>query len=169
MAAQVLVLNASREPLHICSWRRALVLLYKGKAVTVEANGTQVRPGVPGPSVIMLCDYVRVPYTAVAVSRTNVLHRDNYTCQYCGVKRNNLTLDHVLPRCRGGRDTWENLVAACNSCNERKGDRLPLEARMTLLKRPVRPANKLAFEVSKHCRRKYGAGWLKYLDSAYTT
>ncbi len=163
MAAQVLVLNASREPLHICSRRRAVVLMYKGKAVAIEHKGAEIN-GVAGPSVIMLCDYVRIPYTKVALNRSNVLHRDNYTCQYCGVKRNNLTLDHVLPRCRGGRDTWENLVAACNSCNERKGHRLPREAGMTLFRRPVRPNNRLAFEVSKHCRRKYGAGWLKYLE-----
>lgn len=163
MAAQVLVLNASKKPLHICTWRRAVVLLYKGKATTVEHNGREIRPGERAPSVIMLNDYVQIPFRTITLSRANVLHRDDYTCQYCGLRRNNLTLDHVLPRCRGGRDSWTNLVAACHSCNERKGDRLPHEANMQLLKRPVRPSNRLAFEVSKHCRRKYGAGWAKYL------
>lgn len=165
MAARVLVLNEFLEPLHICDWQRAATLVYKGKATVLEHTGTHLAPGIPSPSVIVLTNHVRVPYLKVSLSRVNVLHRDEYTCQYCGVRRNNLTLDHVLPRCRGGRDSWENLVAACHSCNETKGDRLPSEAGMKLARKPARPGHRLAFEVSKHCRRKYGAGWSKYLKS----
>lgn len=165
MPARVLVLNELLEPLHICDWQRAATLVYKGKATIREHTGGQLSDGIPFPSVIVLSGQLRVPFMSVSLSRSNVLHRDAYTCQYCGVRRNNLTLDHVLPRCRGGADSWENLVAACHACNERKGDRLPSEAGMPLAKQPTRPGNRLAFEVSKHSRRKYGTHWSKYLTN----
>lgn len=93
----------------------------------------------PYPSVIRLTAYVRVPYRKIELSRKNLLRRDNNTCQYCGKKSTNLTIDHVVPRSRGGTDCWENLVAACVRCNNVKGNRTPEEAKMGLLKKPTRP------------------------------
>ncbi|MFN8423291.1 MAG: HNH endonuclease [Anaerolineae bacterium] len=141
----VLVLNASYEPLNVVSVRRAVVLLLKDKAELIEAVGAVLRAErvtVPTPSVIRLVAYVRIPYRMrVPVSRRGVLARDRFTCQYCGAVpgRNALTIDHVIPRSRGGPKRWENLVAACARCNRRKGGRLPDEAGMSLRSAPSSP------------------------------
>lgn len=90
------------------------------------------------PSVIRLKRYIRLPYSKIALSRKNIMKRDAQTCQYCGVK-SDLTLDHVFPKSRGGKDTWENLTTACNRCNVRKGNRTPAEAEMLLKVKPYRP------------------------------
>lgn len=142
----VLVLNATYEPLNVVSVRRAVVLLLKEKAELVEAAEAKLRAEcleVPVPLVIRLVTYVKVPrrWFNLPVSRRTVLSRDNYTCQYCGDQpgKGELTIDHVLPRSRGGGHTWENVVAACGSCNHRKGDRTPEEAGMPLRRKPYRP------------------------------
>ncbi|MFM7189257.1 MAG: HNH endonuclease, partial [Microcystaceae cyanobacterium] len=114
---KVLVLNASYEPLNITSWRRAVVLLLKGKAEQLEHNGQLIYTGFPIPTVIRLRQYVKVPYKEIPLTRRNLLERDRHTCQYCNYKGEELTLDHVIPKSRGGGDTWENLVAACVRCN----------------------------------------------------
>ncbi|HIC88544.1 MAG TPA: HNH endonuclease, partial [Anaerolineae bacterium] len=142
---QVLLLNATYEPLSIVSVRRAAVLVLQHKAEIVEATEAWLRAqsmALPMPAVIRLVYYVRVPrYLPWPLSRRTVLARDNYTCQYCGAQpgKTRLTLDHVIPRVRGGETTWENLVTACVSCNRRKGARTPEEAGMRLLRRPTRP------------------------------
>src|SRR5262245_30623657 len=143
LQSAVLVLNASYEPINICSARRAMVLVCKGAALVQEVSAHWVRSGktrLPLPSVIRLLAYRAVPRVTRSVSRKSVMVRDGHTCQYCHsvLPPSKLTLDHVLPRSRGGRSTWENLVACCYPCNNRKGDRLPAEARMALL-RPPRP------------------------------
>jgi 5-methylcytosine-specific restriction endonuclease McrA len=141
----VLVLNATYEPLSIVSVRRAIILLLKEKAELIEAAEERLhaaRVSLPVPLVIRLVYYVRIPrQVAIAPSRSSVLLRDNYTCQYCGAApgRANLTLDHVVPRSRGGQTAWDNLVTACRRCNMRKGDHTPEEVGMALRKRPGRP------------------------------
>lgn len=143
--SSVLVLNASYEPLNVVSVRRAVILLLKDKAELVEAVEAVLRAerlALPTPSVIRLVTYVRVPHRLrVPVSRRGVLARDRFTCQYCGTSpgRSLLTIDHVVPRSRGGPKRWENLVAACARCNRRKGGRLPDEAGMRLLSKPQSP------------------------------
>src|SRR6202789_339384 len=129
MQTPVLVLNASYEPINICGARRALVLVLKGVARTEEEQGAilhAARVRVPMPSVIRLLEYRRIPHQTRALSRKNILLRDRNTCQYCGVAltAGELTLDHVVPRSRGGLSTWENLVACCHNCNRRKGNHL---------------------------------------------
>ncbi len=142
---RVLVLNATYEPLSIVSVRRAIVLLLKEKAELVEAASERLhaaRTSLPVPLVIRLVYYVRIPrQVATAPTRNGVLLRDNQTCQYCGATpgRAGLTLDHVIPRSRGGETAWDNVVAACKACNARKGDQTPEEAGMVLRKRPGRP------------------------------
>jgi len=161
---KVLLLNASYEPLNICTWKRAVVLLLKGKAVQVEHNGKQLAENVPLPTVIRLQHYIKIPHKAVPLSRKNVMHRDKHTCQYCGKSGGDLTIDHIMPRSRGGRDEWENVVVACLRCNVGKGSRTPDEANLTLRTKPLRPVNFMYFELSKqwHSTKDYGV-WEKYM------
>jgi 5-methylcytosine-specific restriction endonuclease McrA len=159
---KVLVLNASYEPLNITSWRRAIVLLLKGKAEQLEHSNRVLYADLPFPTVIRLRQYVRVPYKEIPLTRRNVLERDRHTCQYCSAKRDQLTLDHVLPRSRGGGDTWENLVAACVRCNVKKGNRTPKEANMSLLTQPRRPHSSLHFELLKCTQDNHNQEWKKY-------
>jgi 5-methylcytosine-specific restriction endonuclease McrA len=144
--SSVLVLNATYEPLSIVSVRRAVILLLKDKAEILEATGQQLRSQhltLPVPLVIRLVYYVRVPHKlSIPLTRRTVMLRDNYTCQYCGAQppKSNLTIDHVVPKVRGGSTTWENLVCACKPCNLRKGSRTPEDANMHLRAKPGRPA-----------------------------
>lgn len=160
---KVLVLNASYEPLNITSWKRAVILLIKGKAEQLEHNGTFICQTFPLPSVIRLRYYVKVPYKEIPLTRKNVLERDRHTCQYCSYKGEQLTLDHVIPRSRGGPDTWENLVAACVRCNIRKGNRTPKESQMPLLKQPRKPYSSLHFEIVKCTKDNRNHEWKKYV------
>jgi 5-methylcytosine-specific restriction endonuclease McrA len=142
---EVLVLNATYEPVSVVSVRRAVVLLLKEKAELIEAAEAMLRSesvSVPVPLVIRLVYFVKIPpRITLPVTRRGVLSRDHYTCQYCGDMplRKDLTVDHILPRSRGGKSTWENVAAACTKCNGRKGSRTPLEANMRLLSQPQRP------------------------------
>jgi 5-methylcytosine-specific restriction endonuclease McrA len=164
----VLVLNATYEPLNIVPIQRAIVLLLKEKAEIVEAAKTKLRAeriAIDWPLVIRLVAFVPVPRRLpLPLSRRTVMARDLHTCQYCGGQpgKHELTIDHVVPRSRGGATTWENVVTACAPCNRRKGDRLPEEAKMTLLSKPARPrfiAVVLLGEANSH------SVWQKYLTT----
>jgi 5-methylcytosine-specific restriction endonuclease McrA len=148
MNARVLLLNANFEPLNVCSTRRALGLMLSGKAELV-LNGRgyvrTVRLSIPRPSVIRLGYMVRRPRTRVRLSKREIFRRDGFCCQYCGRRASRLTLDHVLPRHRGGDYSWTNLVTACAVCNMRKGGRTLHEARMTLLRFPQEPSASAAY------------------------
>lgn len=123
--AETLVLNATYEPLCVVSQRRAVVLLIAGKAVAVEQGDVLLhseRAVVRVPSVLRLTRFVRVPFRAnVPITRKGVLARDGHRCVYCGAAAT--SLDHVVPRCRGGQHSWDNVVAACARCNHQKADR----------------------------------------------
>jgi 5-methylcytosine-specific restriction endonuclease McrA len=163
----VLVLNASYEPIHVCVVRRALVLVFKGVASAEELASAQVHSAsqaVSVPSVIRLLEYRRIPRQTRSLSRKNILLRDRHTCQYCAQVFSpiELTLDHVIPRSRGGKSSWENLVTSCRRCNNCKGDRLPEEANMLLQRRP-RP---FSLHTSRSLMRQLGGyqeTWRKYL------
>lgn len=141
--SRVLILNASYEPLHVCSVKRAVGLLMHEVAERVEDTDRVLRSPrsvFPVPSVIRLKRFVRGPIRQrVAFNRKNVFRRDDHHCQYCGRHFSDLTLDHVMPRSRGGPTSWENVVACCKSCNAKKRDRTPDEARMHLLRQPYAP------------------------------
>ncbi|MBI5464115.1 MAG: HNH endonuclease [Ignavibacteriales bacterium] len=143
MGRKVLVLNNNYEPLSICNVKKAIILLWLGKAELIAAADGRVLRSVsttmPYPSIVRLSVYVRVPYKKTVLSRKNILRRDGHRCQYCGRSEGMLTVDHIVPKARGGVDTWENLVAACVVCNNRKGDRTPHEASMHLMRKPIRP------------------------------
>lgn len=158
------MLNQGYEPVSICSVKKALLLVFLNKADIVE-----IRPGAvihtvgatfPYPSVIRLHSYMRLPFRKIELSRKNILRRDNFCCQYCGAHSAPLTLDHVIPKSRGGQDTWENLVTACVPCNNRKGNRTPEEAGKHLRNKPRRP-NHIVF--LKHLMGKADEPWKPYL------
>ena len=142
MAEAVLVLNANYEPIHVCNLRRAMGLILMDKASLV-ANGRGVihaaSRSFPRPSVIRLSKMIHRPRPTVALNRREVFRRDNYTCQYCGKHTLELTIDHVIPRHLHGQHIWNNVVAACPSCNHRKGGRTLEEAGMRLHRQPHEP------------------------------
>jgi 5-methylcytosine-specific restriction endonuclease McrA len=140
--SSVLVLNQNYEPLNVCNTRRALVLVDGGKAEVLEHAFGDIRTpsrAIPRPSVIRLVYMIKRPRPRVRLTRREVFMRDHYTCQYCGLKTRDLTLDHVIPRHKGGRHTWENLVTACRACNHRKGGKTLEESRMHLARPPFQP------------------------------
>ena len=164
---KVLVLNTTYEPLNVCSVRRALILLLKDKAEMLEQSGAAVhseRDTFPVPLVIRLRAYVRVPRRSPSarISRRAVFARDRHRCQYCGSARH-LTVDHVVPRSRGGPDTWDNLVTSCAPCNRKKGDR-PLDLAGLRLLRPPRAPGPAAF-VLLHVDHVHES-WRPYLSYA---
>jgi 5-methylcytosine-specific restriction endonuclease McrA len=143
LGGRVLILNQSYEPITVCSAKKAMILLILMKADLVEIDTERAVRSVsrvfPYPSVIRLATFVRFAHRKVELSRKNLHKRDGHKCQYCGKKNVELTVDHIIPKSRGGGDTWENLVSACVSCNNKKGCRTPEEASMTLLSKPSRP------------------------------
>lgn len=142
---KVLILNASYEPLSICDARNAMLLLFCGKAMIVASDPEHrirtVSASYPMPVVVRLTVFVRVEYRNAVLSRRNLFRRDGFRCQYCGRKDLQLTIDHVIPKSKGGPDSWDNLTTACKPCNTRKGSRTPEEAGMPLLHRPATPSH----------------------------
>jgi 5-methylcytosine-specific restriction endonuclease McrA len=167
MQEPVLVLNANFEPINICTTRRAVGLILGGKAAMVT-NGRgyihTIKELIPRPSVIRLEMQIHRPRPRVKLTRREVFRRDNYTCQYCGRRDGSLTVDHVLPRFQGGLHIWTNVVAACPSCNHRKGGRRPEEAHMTLTHFPKEPPANASYIFGRHLAEndewsEYIKGW----------
>jgi 5-methylcytosine-specific restriction endonuclease McrA len=161
---QVLVLNASYEPLNVTSVRRAHVLVFKGKAEVLEALEQQLHSATdtyPWPHVIRLVTYVSVPRTVQKkISRRALFARDGWRCAYCGTTSGRLTLDHVVPRSRGGDSVWENVVTSCAPCNLKKGNRLLHEVEMVLRTKPRVPQPVLYIRLATP---KIPDGWRQYL------
>ncbi len=161
----VLVLNQSYEPLTVCRARRAVVLLFQGKAEMLE-NGVgaihTISTTVELPSVIRLARMIKRPRRLRKMTRYEIFNRDRYTCQYCGDQNRHLTLDHVIPRFRGGQHTWENVVSACVACNRRKAGRTPREANMKLVRQPGPPSGGPFFTLPYHYLSRHDE-WRKYL------
>ncbi len=141
----VLVLNQNYEPLSVCTVKRAVILIYLGKAEIIEKHdGYMIRSvslAIPVPSVVRLGFYIQVPSKRILLTRKNIIKRDGGRCQYCGENHGAMTVDHVVPRIYGGKDNWENLVCACIKCNNIKGNRTPEQAGLRLLRRPKRPTH----------------------------
>ena len=138
----VLVLNANYSPMTVCTAKRAICLDYLEKVeVLVNYEDRVHSPSVALelPSVIKIRDYIRYDNLSVDLNRKNVINRDDNICQYCGVSKVPLTIDHIIPKGKGGLDTWENLVTACKPCNQKKGDKTPEEVNMHLKRVPKRP------------------------------
>jgi 5-methylcytosine-specific restriction endonuclease McrA len=164
MGDKVLVLNATYEPLNVCTAKRAIVLMLKQKAEALEVSGRLLHSAemaFPLPIVIRLNYFVRVPRgDRRKVSRRAILARDRHSCQYCG-SRSHLTIDHVVPRSRGGGSTWDNIVTSCAPCNSRKGARLPREANMRLRSKP-KPPEPMAFIYM--AATEIHRSWLRYIE-----
>lgn len=136
--ASILVLNSSYEPINICHWKRAVVLLIKQKAQMISSK------------VIRLVSYVKLPFSRTMANlptRPLIYKRDGYECQYCG-RLTELTIDHVIPSSKGGKDTWENMVTACLKCNLKKGNKSLKESGMVLATQPKRPFNKISLTLT---------------------
>ena len=141
---QVLLLNITYEPLKVINWKKAITLLLLGKVEVLEEYGREVHSvsfTLRLPSVVRLLRLVKRPKSPVKFSRQNIYARDKYRCQYCGKRFPNdeFTYDHVIPKSRGGKTEWENIVTCCVFCNRKKGGRTPNEARMKLIRKPARP------------------------------
>jgi 5-methylcytosine-specific restriction endonuclease McrA len=167
---QVLVLNASYEPLNVTTVRRAHVLVFKGKAEVIEELDRELNSATtsfPWPHVIRLVQYVRVPRTIQRkISRRALFARDGWRCVYCGTSSGRLTLDHVVPKSRGGESVWENVVTSCAPCNLKKGNRLLHEASMELNANPRPPAPVLFIRLAAP---KIPDRWQPYLSGLSTS
>ena len=164
---RVLVLNATFEPINVCTVRRAAVLILKEKAEVIEHGRWELHAEsltLPRPIVIRLITYVRVPRDTHRrkITRRAVFARDGWACQYCG-SRSNLTVDHVVPRSKGGISSWDNIVASCAPCNRRKGDALPRQAGMSLRRKPRRPKAHVFIHVASPS---IPPAWRAYLPDA---
>jgi 5-methylcytosine-specific restriction endonuclease McrA len=163
----VLVLNATYEPINVCTVRRAAVLLLKDKAELLEHASWELHSEsitLPRPMVIRLVSYVRVPHDTHRrkITRRAVFARDRWTCQYCG-SHGNLTVDHVVPRSKGGTSSWDNIVASCAPCNRRKGDALLRQAGMKLRREPRSPSPQVFIHVASPS---IPSSWRQYLPEA---
>ncbi len=163
---EVLVLNHNYQPLNITNVRRALGMLCLGKAHTVETDSKVFRAerlSIRMPTVVRLNYHVRRPTPSLRVSRKSIFARDRYTCQYCGRRNTALTIDHVIPRERGGGTDWTNLVCCCTRCNNRKGNRTPEEVGMGLVRPPFRPKFIPYISYTKFVAAAQKPAWRPYL------
>lgn len=160
----VLVLNQDYTPLTVCSVQRAFMLMFLQKAdLVTDIKSKKLRSissVFPFPSIIKTKAYVSIPYKGVVMSRHNIIKRDGGKCQYCGTHKD-LTIDHVIPRSKGGKSTWTNLVTACKRCNSRKSDYSLDKVGMKLLKQPIKPSYLAFLKMNKGI---YRDDWAPYLN-----
>jgi 5-methylcytosine-specific restriction endonuclease McrA len=165
--SQVLLLNASFEPLNVINWKRALKLVFLEKAEVLQENEKEIRSitiSMRIPSVVRLLRYVGFRRRDVRFSRQNIYARDRFSCQYCGrkLRSQELTCDHVTPRSRGGRTEWTNIVTCCIPCNRRKGGKTPREVGLRLIRKPSRPSWLLGFH-ARFSIHEPPPSWQEYL------
>ena len=169
MNQEVLVLNSDYEPLNVCNLRRAIALLYLGKADVLHAEEDRLLALADGtfvlPSVVKLRGHVKRPLPELKLSRRTVFARDNYVCQYCGGTAKDLTIDHVIPRRAGGPSTWDNLVCCCRKCNMRKSDKLAHQVGMKLMRPPRRPKYVPYISLTKYLLGRKNEIWRTYLGT----
>ena len=152
----VLVLNVNYEPLHVCNIKRAMSLIFAEKAEIIHNGRGKIHTSTQAfdlPSIIRLNYMIKRPRPRVNLTKREILRRDDHTCQYCGRTTHALTIDHVVPRRLGGGFSWENLVAACASCNRRKGGRTPVQANMKLRQRPTEPPASALYRFGRYLQR----------------
>jgi len=162
----VLVLNQNYEPLNVCTVRRALGLVFHEKAEVLEFYRVPIMSAKReflAPSVIRLIYMIRRPRPRVKLTRREIFIRDDYTCQYCGVRSGDLTIDHIVPRSRGGGHSWENLVSACRTCNHRKGGKSLSEARMKLRHEPAEPRAGMYYTIQRRLNASVQDDWSKFI------
>lgn len=164
MDKRVLVLNLDHSPVAVVSPQKAIVLVLLEKANILSTYQLleirTVSRSFEYPAVIRLSQYKNVPYRGVLLNRNNLFRRDNGECQYCGSRRH-LTIDHIIPRSKGGKTSWTNLVTACNRCNVNKGDKTPEQAGMVLKNEPFKPS--LSYFLAEYAERQ-AEEWLPFLS-----
>ncbi len=163
----VLVLNSTYEAINLCNVKRALILIFKGVATMLEKNGDMIHSpsiSIEAPSVIKITNYINLSNKKVELARKNILIRDKYTCQYCGEKfsATELTIDHIIPKSSGGKTRWDNVVACCKFCNNKKGKRTAWHAKMSLTKKPSAPNYIYFLHIVRHIGYQKET-WMKYL------
>lgn len=166
MSHDVLVLNSDYEPLNICNVRRAVSLVYLGKVDVLHQDGVTLHSAsgdYPAPSVVRLKAHIKRPRPRLRLSRRSVFARDNYTCQYCGYRGHDLTVDHVIPRRYGGPNTWDNLVCCCKKCNTKKGDKTLAQMGFTLKQQPREPHYVPFISLTKFISGTRNEVWRDYL------
>lgn len=139
---KVLVLNSDYTPLNITTVIRGFILVHKGKAEVLKHSDNPINAGEKTfirPLIIRLLNYVKYRIGKLKISRNRIFKRDNYQCSYCGTRRN-LTVDHIIPKSKGGQNTWTNLTTCCSSCNRKKGDRTPEEINLKIINKPYEPS-----------------------------
>jgi 5-methylcytosine-specific restriction endonuclease McrA len=164
----VLLLSSSYEPLRVISWQNAVCMFFLGKVEIIEEYDQDIRSvsiAIKAPAVVRLVKFFKIGRRSPPLSRANILARDNFQCQYCSkeLSSKESTLDHVLPKSRGGKTTWENIVCACASCNRKKGGHTPKEANMKLLKPPVKPDWLPVLNIRLH--GKIHPSWFNFLQT----
>lgn len=166
MSRDVLVLNSDYEPLNICNVKRAISLIYLGKVDILEENEdiiTSVRTSISIPSVVRLKRHIKRPRPKIKVSRSNIFARDNHTCQYCGYKGPDLTIDHIIPKKLGGATAWDNLVCCCKKCNNKKSDKTLNQIGYLLRKKPSHPKYVPFISLTKFVAGSKNTMWRNYL------
>ena len=164
LTRRVLVLNQSYEPLMVIGAKRAIVSILSDKTECVANYSDVIRSqsfSMSLPSIVRVKQYVRFFRNDVVLNRVNILKRDDFTCQYCSKRSSSMTIDHIIPRNKGGKDTWINLVAACGRCNTKKGDSLLEKIDMELLKKPKKP--NYLFYFKQYINKDVQDSWKEYL------
>jgi len=169
MNQEVLVLNSDYEPLNVCNARRAIIMVYLGKADVLhlndEAEATMIDGAFQMPSVVKLRSQIRRPLPELKLSRRTVFARDNYSCQYCSSTAKEMTIDHIVPRRHGGPATWENLVCCCRKCNTKKSDKFLHQVSMKLIRQPRRPRYVPYISLTKYLSGRKNEIWRNYLPT----
>ena len=166
MSQEVLVLNSDYEPLNICNIRRAMSLVLLGKVDVLHQDSKMlhsVSMHFSAPSVVRLKSHIRRPHPQLKLSRRSVLARDSYTCQYCGYRGNDLTVDHVIPKRLGGPSSWENLVCCCKKCNSKKSDKSLAQFGHPLMRVPRKPKYVPFISLTKFINGSRNEVWRDYL------
>ena len=166
MNHEVLVLNSDYEPLNICNMRRAINLVFLGKVDVLHEDSILLHSAssdVRSPSVVRLRTHIKRPMPQLKLSRRSIFARDNYTCQYCGYRGSDLTVDHVIPRRLGGPTSWENLVCCCKKCNTKKSDKTLSQMGITLRTKPRRPKYVPFISLTKFINGTRNEVWRDYL------
>jgi 5-methylcytosine-specific restriction endonuclease McrA len=162
----VLVLNQNYEPLNVCNMRRAMGLVFHEKAEIIEVYQAPIATATrcyDAPAVIRLIYLIRRPRPRVKLTRREIFIRDDFTCQYCGVRSHDLTIDHIIPRSRGGGHSWDNLVSACRTCNHRKGGKSLQESRMRLRRDPFEPNAGMYYTIQRRLNTAVYDSWIKFI------
>ena len=166
MSQEVLVLNSDYEPLNICNARRAVTLVLSGKVDVLHHSGRMlhtVSTTLDQPSVVRLRNHIKRPRPQLRLSRRSVLARDNHTCQYCGHRGADLTVDHVVPKRLGGPTSWDNLVCCCKKCNSKKGDKDLMHVGFSLKRIPAKPRYVPFISLTKFISGVRNETWRDYL------